>query len=150
MRQRHLVFLILWTVAAGWARAAEKPPAFDAAPASARGTFVQRKVLKDLDVTLTSSGTFRFEKGAFFEWTTVRPVRSVFTATPTNWSFAASGRTAVHPLAVDVSSFEKIFEIKEVKAESRHLVGKLLMALGFKNLGASKIIARIARKRKTT
>jgi homoserine O-acetyltransferase len=37
-------------------------------------------------------------------------------------------------------------EIREVKAESRHLFGKLLLALGFKNLGASKIIARIARK----
>ena len=37
-------------------------------------------------------------------------------------------------------------EIKEIKAESRHLVGKLLLALGFKNLGASRIIARIARR----
>ena len=38
------------------------------------------------------------------------------------------------------------FVIKEVKAESRHFFGKLLLALGFKNLGASRIIARIARK----
>lgn len=38
-------------------------------------------------------------------------------------------------------------EILEVKAESRHFLGKLLLALGFKNLGASKIIARIARMR---
>ena len=38
-------------------------------------------------------------------------------------------------------------EILEVKAESRHLLGRLLLALGFKNLGASKIIARIARRR---
>ena len=37
-------------------------------------------------------------------------------------------------------------EIKEIKAESRHLIGKLLLALGFKNLGASRIIARIARR----
>jgi len=37
-------------------------------------------------------------------------------------------------------------EIREVRAESRHLLGKLLMALGFKNLGASKIIARIGRR----
>lgn len=35
-------------------------------------------------------------------------------------------------------------EIKEVRAESRHLIGKIMMALGLKNLGASKIIARIA------
>lgn len=38
-------------------------------------------------------------------------------------------------------------EIREVRAESRHLIGKILLALGFKNLGASRIIARIARKR---
>ena len=37
-------------------------------------------------------------------------------------------------------------EIVETKAESRHLIGKILLALGFKNLGASKIIARIRRR----
>lgn len=37
-------------------------------------------------------------------------------------------------------------KIKEVRAESRHPIGKLLLALGFKNLGASHIIARIARE----
>ena len=38
-------------------------------------------------------------------------------------------------------------EIVEVRAESRHLVGKLLLALGLKNLGASRIVARIRRAR---
>ena len=37
-------------------------------------------------------------------------------------------------------------KILEVRAESRHLIGRLLLALGFKNLGASRIIARIAKK----
>ena len=37
-------------------------------------------------------------------------------------------------------------EILEVKAESRRLLGKLFLALGLKNLGAAKIIARIRRK----
>ncbi len=37
-------------------------------------------------------------------------------------------------------------EICEVKAESRHPFGKFLLALGFTNLGASRIVARIARK----
>ena len=36
-------------------------------------------------------------------------------------------------------------EILEIKAESRHVIGKLLLALGFMNLGASRIIARIAK-----
>ncbi len=38
-------------------------------------------------------------------------------------------------------------EIREIRAESRHLTGRILLALGLKNLGASRIIARIARKR---
>ena len=38
-------------------------------------------------------------------------------------------------------------EILEVRAESRHLLGKVLMALGLKNLGASRIVARIARRK---
>jgi len=37
------------------------------------------------------------------------------------------------------------FLIKEVKAESRHIIGKFLMAIGLKNLGASKITARIVK-----
>ena len=53
---------------------------------------------------------------------------------------------------VTLDDFRKLcakegYEIKEVRAESRHLIGKVLLALGFKNLGASKIIARIARRR---
>ena len=38
-------------------------------------------------------------------------------------------------------------DVLEVRAESRHLLGKLLMALGFKNLGASRVVARIARRK---
>jgi len=84
-------------------------------PDSAAGTFVQRKVLKDVDVTLVSRGEFRFEKGKFFEWNVRSPVPSVFFATPTNWSTTVRGKTSVHPLAVDVSSLSKVFEIKEMK-----------------------------------
>jgi homoserine O-acetyltransferase len=38
------------------------------------------------------------------------------------------------------------YEIREIRAESRHLAGKILLALGFKNLGASRIVARIAKR----
>ena len=38
-------------------------------------------------------------------------------------------------------------DVLEVRAESRHPIGRLLTALGFKNLGASKIVARIARRK---
>ena len=37
-------------------------------------------------------------------------------------------------------------EVVEVRAESRRILGKLLLLFGFKNLGASKIVARIRRK----
>ena len=37
-------------------------------------------------------------------------------------------------------------EIREIRAESRRPLGRLLCALGFTNLGASRIIARIARR----
>lgn len=37
-------------------------------------------------------------------------------------------------------------DIVEVKAESRHPVGRILLALGLKNLGASRIVARIRRR----
>ncbi len=52
---------------------------------------------------------------------------------------------------VTLRDFEQLcakegYVIKEVKAESRHLIGKILLFFGLKNLGASKIIARIAKK----
>ena len=37
-------------------------------------------------------------------------------------------------------------EIREVRAESRRWIGKVLLALGLKNLGAARIVARIGRK----
>jgi homoserine O-acetyltransferase len=40
-------------------------------------------------------------------------------------------------------------EILEVKAESRHLIGKILLLLGLKNLGASRIVARLRKKKET-
>ena len=51
---------------------------------------------------------------------------------------------------VTLSDFEALckkegLEVREVKAESRHLIGKLLLLLGFKNLGASRIVARVGR-----
>ena len=38
-------------------------------------------------------------------------------------------------------------EVREIRAESRHPFGKFLLALGLANLGASRIVARIGRKR---
>ena len=35
--------------------------------------------------------------------------------------------------------------VREVRAEARSLVGKILIALGFRNLGAERVIARLSR-----
>ena len=52
-----------------------------------------------------------------------------------------------HTIATLEAAKSRGIEIVEVAAESRHPFGKLLLALGMKNLGASKIVARIRRKK---
>lgn len=84
-------------------------------PLFAEGTFVQRKILADVEMTLVSSGTFRFEKDRSFEFRTLKPMPSTFFATPTNYTMTVRGKATTRALNVDVSSFEKIFEIREVK-----------------------------------
>ena len=84
-------------------------------PTTAQGTFVQRKVLADVEVTLVSKGLFRFARDRFFEWETQEPMPSTFFATPTNYSITVAGRTTTRPLNVDVTDVAKIFEVKEMK-----------------------------------
>ncbi len=95
------------------AGAAKLPPV--ELPDEAKGKFVQKKTLRDVDVTLTSTGEYEFAKDRFFTFHTLKPVESTFTATPTNYTITAGGKTTTTPISVDVSSLEKIFEIKEVK-----------------------------------
>jgi len=80
-----------------------------------KGLFVQRKILRDVDVTLTSEGTWSFEKGRSFVWNTLRPLPSVFVATPTNYTFTVGGRTARHDLKMHIEDVSQIFRIKEMK-----------------------------------
>ena len=84
-------------------------------PERASGTFVQRKTLADVEVTITSTGTFRFEKGKFFEWQTEKPLPSTFIATPTNYTLVVNGKKTTRRLKNNVDEIAKIFEIKEVK-----------------------------------
>ena len=86
-----------------------------ALPETASGTFIQRKTLADVEVTITSTGTFRFEKGRLFEWRTLKPLSSTFTATPTNYAITVNGKTTTRNLKSNVDEIAKIFEIKEVK-----------------------------------
>ena len=39
-------------------------------------------------------------------------------------------------------------ELREVRAEASGWFGRLLLALGFRNLGADRVVCRLARKRK--
>ena len=110
---RHWRYVLLAAVAAATAAAAAPDPA--EVPERDAGSFVQKKILRDVEVTLVSRGTFSFEKGRAFTWKVATPAPSVFVATPTNYSFSAGGRTTVRKLDIDVDSIAKIFEIKEVK-----------------------------------
>lgn len=111
MFQRYLVLLIV-LFGSMFGMAVVSPADL---PSFAEGTFVQRKILADVDITLTSSGTFRFEKDRSFEFKTLKPLPSTFFATPTNYTMTVRGKSTTRALNVDVSSFEKIFEIREVK-----------------------------------
>ena len=118
MCKRRTVLLVALTVlcvvAAGGTVAVTSGS--DAAlPETASGTFIQRKTLADVDVTITSTGTFRFEKGRLFEWRTRKPLPSTFTATPTNYAITVNGKTTTRNLKSNVDEIAKIFEIKEVK-----------------------------------
>lgn len=118
MCKRRTVLLVALTVlcvvAAGGTVAVTSGS--DAAlPETASGTFIQRKTLADVDVTITSTGTFRFEKGRLFEWRTLKPLPSTFTATPTNYAITVNGKTTTRSLKSNVDEIAKIFEIKEVK-----------------------------------
>ena len=110
-----------------------------ALPETASGTFIQRKTLADVEVTITSTGTFRFEKGRLFEWRTLKPLPSTFTATPTNYAITVNGKTTTRNLKSNVDEIAKIFEIKEVKefvkdVKSEPQVGfPNKVTVGFKN-----------------
>ena len=97
-----------------------------AAVKSDEGTFVQMKTLSDVGVTLASSGEFRFKKNEYFEWKTIKPIESIFTATPKEYiSTIKGGKTSRHPLSKikmsngmkalingDVSVLNEVFKLK--------------------------------------
>ena len=97
-------------------------------PAQATGTFVQRKTLADVEVTITSSGTFSFVKDKSFEWKTLKPLPSTFTATPESYTLAANGKTSTRALSElklsaglralvkgDLSALGDVFEVTETE-----------------------------------
>ena len=136
MRKWSLVFLAIWGSGVSFAGENGGPQALSvgeaasrrfklcermlaALPAKATGTFVQRKILADVEVTITSSGTFSIVKDKSFEWKTVKPLPSTFTATPESYTVTANGKTSTRALA----------ELK-MSAGLRSLVKGDLSALG--------------------
>jgi hypothetical protein len=81
----------------------------------AKGTFVQKKFLHDVEVTLVSTGTWSFEKDKAFVWNTLKPVPSLFVATPTNYSFTVGGKTTSRRLDMKIGNLAEVFEMKEMK-----------------------------------
>ena len=79
------------------------------------GTFVQKKSLHDVGVTLTSTGTWSFERDRAFVWNTLRPIPSLFVATPTNYSFTVGGRTTSRRLDMKIDNIAQVFEMREMK-----------------------------------
>lgn len=79
------------------------------------GTFVQKKFLNDVGVTLASTGTWCFEKDRSFVWNTLKPVPSLFVATPTNYSFTVGGRTTSRRLDMKIENIAQVFGMKEMK-----------------------------------
>ena len=80
-----------------------------------RGVFEQKKFLHDVGVTLVSTGTWSFEKDRAFSWNTLEPVPSLFTATPTNYSFTVGGKTTSRRLDMKIGNLAQVFELKEMK-----------------------------------
>lgn len=126
MLKRFNLFLIV--VLSAGALLASASPIIEkiAAVKTDSGTFIQMKTLSDVGVTLTSTGEFKFVKDKFFEWKTLKPVESVFTATPKEYiSSIKGGKTSRHPLSKikmsngmkalikgDVSALEEVFKLK--------------------------------------
>jgi hypothetical protein len=79
------------------------------------GTFVQKKYLHDVELTLVSSGTWTFEKDKSFTWNTLKPVPSVFVATPTNYSFAVGGKVISRSMEMKITDLSQVFEMREMK-----------------------------------
>ena len=124
------VFLAAWG-AAVWGDAVPAAQRMLAAlPATVTGTFVQRKTLADVEVTITSSGTFCIVKDKSFEWKTLKPLPSTFTATPESYTITANGKSSTRAIAElklsaglrslvkgDLSALEDVFDVTE--AENR-------------------------------
>jgi len=97
-----LIGAVCGPLAASAASVVEVPPRLAVLMASttnAAGTFVQTKHLADVDVSLRTTGTFRFVKDGFVEWKTREPLESTFIATPTNYTLVADGQTTTHALS---------------------------------------------------
>ena len=128
MRKWCAVFLALWG-AAGWGAAVPAAQRMLAAlPATATGTFVQRKTLADVEVTITSSGTFCIVKDKSFEWKTLKPLPSTFTATPESYTITANGKSTTRSLAElklsaglrslvkgDLTALKDVFDVTETE-----------------------------------
>ena len=130
MRKWCAVFLAAWGAVVWGAAVPAAQRMLAALPATVTGTFVQRKTLADVEVTITSSGTFCIVKDKSFEWKTLKPLPSTFTATPESYTITANGKSSTRAIAElklsaglrslvkgDLSALKDVFDVAE--AENR-------------------------------
>ena len=130
MRKWCAVFLAAWGAVVWGAAVPAAQRMLAALPATVTGTFVQRKTLADVEVTITSSGTFCIVKDKSFEWKTLKPLPSTFTATPESYTITANGKSSTRAIAElklsaglrslvkgDLSALKDVFDVTE--AENR-------------------------------
>lgn len=72
------------------------------------GTFVQTKT--DKAHSYVTTGTYRIRPGIDFEWRTLNPFESVFTATPTDYVYENEDETVSRPLK-DLPGGEKFAKV---------------------------------------
>lgn len=126
MLKWHHLFLIAATLISAVSFGAVDVKALELGlPEKAEGTFVQRKHLADVDVTLVSKGTYKVEKGKSLEWNTATPVTTSFRATPEEYTVVSRGKTVTRKLSAlkipegyrammsgDLSGLDKTFAIE--------------------------------------
>lgn len=65
-------------------------------PATLKGDFKQKKILKAFDTSITSTGQFSYQRNAFIRWKTVAPVENELLMTPDGISSQQGGNELVN------------------------------------------------------
>ncbi|SEF60259.1 LolA family protein [Marinobacterium lutimaris] len=82
MKRFLLICLLLCLPSLSHALDFEELGEYAESPETLKGEFTQTRFLKSLDASITSTGTFSYEKGGEIRWTTLEPLASELILTP--------------------------------------------------------------------